>query len=241
MGAATSSVIGSLLGSTRDMSAADREARENLVTSLVAGIAAAGGVDAISATGAARVEVENNQVAMPMPMASSPPWLAGLLTLPGFRGEAAGKGDGVIADPATELDPAIKAGPLVTPNPGQEAVGTLVTALVPQWIQNLLSGVITVDAKPIIDTKIADQLEGRGWTEDDIQAAIKNGPTGTSVDKRSATKSPDGVARNDPATVYGTPSGYVVVNDRTGEVVQVSDKADPDWIVDGRIQWRNSK
>jgi filamentous hemagglutinin len=45
--------------------------------------------------------VGNNQLAAPM--ASPPPWLAGLLTLPGFKGEAAGKGDGVIADPATEL------------------------------------------------------------------------------------------------------------------------------------------
>nr|WP_246641803.1 colicin E5-related ribonuclease [Paraburkholderia edwinii] len=97
------------------------------------------------------------------------------------------------------------------------------------------------DVKPVIDKKIADQLGERGWTESDIQAAIKNGPTGTSVDNRSAGKSPDGVARSDPATVYGSPNGYVVVNDRTGEVVQVSDKTDPDWVADGRIKWSNSK
>ncbi|MEM5370064.1 hypothetical protein V4C53_29055 [Paraburkholderia azotifigens] len=96
------------------MSAADREARENLVTSIVAGIAAAGGVNAATATGAGQMEVENNQLAPPM--ASPPAWLAGF-RLPGFRGETAGKGDGVIADPATELDRTIKAGtPMTTPS-----------------------------------------------------------------------------------------------------------------------------
>lgn len=65
MGAAASSVIGSLLGPTANMSAADREARENLVNSLVAGIAAAGGVNAATATGAAQIEVENNQASIP--------------------------------------------------------------------------------------------------------------------------------------------------------------------------------
>jgi filamentous hemagglutinin len=62
MGAAASSVIGSLLGPTTNMSAADREARENLVNGLVAGIATASGVNAATATGAARIEVENTRM-----------------------------------------------------------------------------------------------------------------------------------------------------------------------------------
>ncbi|MBZ9048180.1 hypothetical protein H5T11_26845, partial [Escherichia coli] len=45
--------------------------------------------------------------------------------------------------------------------------------------------------------------------------------------------------RNDPATVYGSPGKYVVVNDRTGEVTQISDKTDPGWVDDSRIQWGN--
>jgi filamentous hemagglutinin len=50
-------------------------------------------------------------------VASPPPWLAGLLKRPGFKGEEVGNGDGVIADPATELDPTIKAGmPMTTPS-----------------------------------------------------------------------------------------------------------------------------
>ncbi|CAB3751839.1 hemagglutinin repeat-containing protein [Paraburkholderia humisilvae] len=64
MGAAASSVIGSLLKPTENMSAVDRVARENLVNSLVAGIATATGTNAATATGAARIEVENNQVSI---------------------------------------------------------------------------------------------------------------------------------------------------------------------------------
>ncbi|WP_080495349.1 hemagglutinin repeat-containing protein [Burkholderia ubonensis] len=237
MGAAASSVLGSLLAPSANLSASEREARDNLVTSLVAGVAAVSGQDVATATGAGKIEVENNQVA---PMAPVPGWLAGF-KLPGYKGETAAKGDGVIADPVTELDPSAKAGPLIAPNPGPKVIEALIAAAVPQWIKNLLSGGITADGRPVIDTKIADQLGERGWTESDIQAAIKNGATGTSIDKRSATKSPDGVARNDPATVYGTPNGYVVVNDRTGEVVQVSNKRDPGWIADGRISWKDAK
>ncbi|MCC8395608.1 hemagglutinin repeat-containing protein [Paraburkholderia sp. MMS20-SJTR3] len=67
MGAAASSVLGSLLSSTEGMSAEDREARENLVTSLVAGIAAVSGANAATASGAAQIEVENNQVSILAP------------------------------------------------------------------------------------------------------------------------------------------------------------------------------
>jgi filamentous hemagglutinin len=35
---------------------------------------------------------------------------------------------------------------------------------------------------------------------------------------------------NDPATAYiNLDSSYVVQNDRTGEIVQISNKNDPDW------------
>jgi filamentous hemagglutinin len=125
MGAAASSVIGTLLGPTTNMSAADREARENLVSSLVAGIAAASGGNAATVTGAAQIEVENNQTAPPM--SSVPSWLPGLIKLPGFNGETEGKGDGVITDPATELDASTKAGPLITPLPGPGLIDQIFT------------------------------------------------------------------------------------------------------------------
>ncbi|EJB4877245.1 S-type pyocin domain-containing protein [Escherichia coli] len=91
-----------------------------------------------------------------------------------------------------------------------------------------------------IDQKIRDQMPERGWTEDDIKNTVSNGATGTSFDKRSPKKTPpDYLGRNDPATVYGSPGKYVVVNDRTGEVTQISDKTDPGWVDDSRIQWGN--
>ncbi|MEM5342287.1 hypothetical protein V4C56_22000 [Paraburkholderia azotifigens] len=142
MGAATSSVLGTLLGPTANMSAADREARENLVTSIVAGIAAAGGVNAATATGAGQIEAENNQLAMPS--VASPSWLPGLIKLPGFRGEAAGKGDGVIADPATELDRTIKAGtPMTTPSGSDVIDGIFKTPPVVNVAKGLIDYVIT--------------------------------------------------------------------------------------------------
>jgi filamentous hemagglutinin len=58
-------VIGLLLGPMTNMSMADREARENLVNKLVAGIATASGGNAATATSAAQIEVENNQVSSP--------------------------------------------------------------------------------------------------------------------------------------------------------------------------------
>lgn len=90
---------------------------------------------------------------------------------------------------------------------------------------------------PIIDDEIGKQLPERGWTTQDIQNAMNNGATGTAFDKRFASKTSDGLPRNDTATVYGSEDGYIVVNDRTGEIVQISDKTDPRWIVDSRIRW----
>ncbi|HCQ9178616.1 TPA: hypothetical protein SG288_000160 [Proteus mirabilis] len=80
-------------------------------------------------------------------------------------------------------------------------------------------------------------MGGRGWSEKDIQDVIAKGAKGKSVDQRRPKNTDDGLGRNDPATVYGEPGKYVVVNDRTGEVAQVSNKNDPRWIDDSRIQW----
>jgi filamentous hemagglutinin len=62
MGAATSSVLGSLLAPTNNLSASEREARDNLVTGLVASIAAVSGQNMAMAAGAGKIEVENNQL-----------------------------------------------------------------------------------------------------------------------------------------------------------------------------------
>jgi len=62
MGAASASVLGSLLSPTEGMSAEQKQARENAVQSLVAGVAGAVGGDAATAMNAATFEIENNQL-----------------------------------------------------------------------------------------------------------------------------------------------------------------------------------
>ncbi|WP_081861866.1 colicin E5-related ribonuclease [Photorhabdus australis] len=89
-----------------------------------------------------------------------------------------------------------------------------------------------------MDDKIRDQISSRGWTEKDIKDVVAKGPTGKSTDNRRPNKTPDKLGRNDTATVYGTPpNGYIVVNDRTGEVTQIADKTDSGWNADSRIKW----
>ncbi|MEZ2862260.1 colicin E5-related ribonuclease [Proteus terrae] len=90
-----------------------------------------------------------------------------------------------------------------------------------------------------IEGKIKGQMGERGWTEQDIKNTVTQGASGDSFDKRKPKNTDDGLGRDDPATVYGQSGKYVVVNDRTGEVTQVSDKTDPDWIDDSRIRWNN--
>ncbi|MDN7560188.1 hemagglutinin repeat-containing protein [Burkholderia orbicola] len=138
MGAATSSVLGSLLAPSTNLSASEREARDNLVASLVAGVAAVSGQNGATATGAGKIEVENNQIS---PMAPAPGWLAGF-KLPGHKGETAGKGDGVIADPATELDPSIKPGSLISPMPDAKKISDWITEIVPDQAKGLVDYVI---------------------------------------------------------------------------------------------------
>ncbi len=107
MGAAASSVLGSLLGPTDGMTPDQKQARVNLVTSVVAGLAASTGVNAATATSAGQIEVENNQVWAPRqaPPPPSPGQPRKPFEIPGFKGETAKKGDGVISDPVQQVDP----------------------------------------------------------------------------------------------------------------------------------------
>ena len=93
-----------------------------------------------------------------------------------------------------------------------------------------------------IDDKIKDQLGPRGWAESEVKDITKTEPIGISTDKRSPSKTADGQGRNDPASVYGSKNGgHVVVNDNSKEEVHVSDKNDPNWIPDSRIEWKEDK
>ncbi|WP_153074171.1 EndoU domain-containing protein [Paraburkholderia bonniea] len=168
LGASVSSVLGSLMGSTTGMSAQDRQARENLVTSLVAGIATVSGANAATTVSAGLTEVENNQVALPPPGPLVFPLGSGLppFKLPGYRPEQAQKGDGVIADPATQLDPTIMAGrPLIYPMLEPAKIEALITAVVPDSIRQLVQSVVNAmssDSRKTTNTGNNSLLDPQG-------------------------------------------------------------------------------
>ncbi|BBO59687.1 hypothetical protein [Mycoavidus sp. B2-EB] len=74
LGASASVWVNHLLGPVEGSSEEEKEARKNIVTSLVAGVARVGGADAASAQNAAQIETENNAaVVLAAPLAFTPP------------------------------------------------------------------------------------------------------------------------------------------------------------------------
>ena len=82
-----------------------------------------------------------------------------------------------------------------------------------------------------IDAKIESQLVARGWPEQQVREVVDAPPIGISTDNTGG--------KSEPAAVYGSKNrGYVVVNDITGRVIQISDKNNPAWVPDDRIDWK---
>ncbi|WP_202806090.1 colicin E5-related ribonuclease, partial [Snodgrassella communis] len=81
----------------------------------------------------------------------------------------------------------------------------------------------------ILEQKIQKQMQSRGWTSESINDVITNpnkkiSTTDTRFDPTTGTR------LNDPATAYIAKDGsYVVKNDRTGTIVQISNKNDRNW------------
>lgn len=76
--------------------------------------------------------------------------------------------------------------------------------------------------------KIEKQLGKRGWDKTSVESTV-NKPARTQ-EAQDTRNLPDGSKMNDSATVYFDKEGnYVVVNDKTGDIVQVSNKNDPNW------------
>lgn len=76
LGASASVLVNTLLGPVEGVSEEEKDARKNIVTSLVAGLADAGGADATSAQHAAQIETENNAMVLAAPLVATPPGLA---------------------------------------------------------------------------------------------------------------------------------------------------------------------
>ncbi|MCL2779808.1 MAG: hypothetical protein FWD73_17595, partial [Polyangiaceae bacterium] len=91
-----------------------------------------------------------------------------------------------------------------------------------------------VEAKPQVQKtnigpKIEKQMAKRGWDRDDIDKLIENPHSTKNV--RDTRHLPGGGLEDDPATAYIDQQGhYVIRNDRTGDIVQVSNRHDPNWI-----------
>jgi hypothetical protein len=76
--------------------------------------------------------------------------------------------------------------------------------------------------------KINEQMPERGWTQEQVEQTIEN-PDRT-VETTDTRWNPDGTRNNDPATAYINEDGsYVVRNNETGDIVQISDRTDPGW------------
>ena len=84
------------------------------------------------------------------------------------------------------------------------------------------------------DRKHIDQLPARGRTTEEVAALPYRALwTADSVD----------LLRDEPAVVYydtSKPNQYVVINEQRSEVVQISDRADPEWVVDKNIEGRRT-
>lgn len=81
----------------------------------------------------------------------------------------------------------------------------------------------------VIEPKIAQQMGSRGWTNAEIASTISN-PARKVVTKDTRFDPISGTRLNDPATGYiARDSSYVVKNDKTGQIVQISNKNDPNW------------
>ncbi len=77
-----------------------------------------------------------------------------------------------------------------------------------------------------LTAKITKQMTKRGWTEKLISKTLKSNITRTATNKSSGNK----------ATAFFAKDGsYVVKDDITNEIIQVSNRADPNWIPDQTI------
>jgi RHS repeat-associated protein len=77
--------------------------------------------------------------------------------------------------------------------------------------------------------KIESQLAKRGWTKDLVESTVSN-PKRTIPWLDTRFDSGIGGRISEPATVYYSQrGGYVVRNNRTGEIVQISNRSDPNW------------
>jgi peptidoglycan hydrolase-like protein with peptidoglycan-binding domain len=78
-----------------------------------------------------------------------------------------------------------------------------------------------------ITEKISQQMGKRGWTNDTLETTVK---------KPFTTRSAKNKATGNDATAYFNKDGsYVVKHNKTGDVIQIINRNDPDWVPDPTI------
>lgn len=78
------------------------------------------------------------------------------------------------------------------------------------------------------EQKLSNQMDQRGWTRDSVKETVNNPyTTRTSVNKATG---------NSATVYYNQQGGYVIVDDTTKAIVQISDNINPStWIPDPGI------
>ena len=85
-----------------------------------------------------------------------------------------------------------------------------------------------VEVSTKFGTKIERQLDSRGWSKSSIDDLIENPSETKSL--RDTRWTSGGEKLDDPATAYiDKDANYVIRNDKTGDIVQISNRNDPDW------------
>lgn len=77
--------------------------------------------------------------------------------------------------------------------------------------------------------KSVSYLNKRGWSVSMIESAIESGPVGTSINK----------VNNNACSVYRYPGTdyYVVIEDCSGKLIQLSEFGNNSWVPDGSIEF----
>ncbi|MDX2185176.1 MAG: colicin E5-related ribonuclease [Gemmatimonadaceae bacterium] len=90
------------------------------------------------------------------------------------------------------------------------------------------AGIAAEDATFSVGAKVGRQMGTRGWTQESVAETIAR-PSRTAATRDTRFLS-DGSRMDDPATAYiNADKSYVVRNDRTKDIVQVSNRNDPNW------------
>ncbi len=151
---------------------------------------------------------------------------------PGLGGPPTLNGGGVLVNSAGQaVSPIFSGMPSNVMSSSKEDEGDVFTS--PQG-SNAGSGAegqqsATNSAGFTIEPKIAGQMGTRGWTSDSIASTVAS-PARTIVMQDTRFDPIAGVRRNDPATAYVNADGsYVVVNNKDGTVVQISNRNNSNW------------